>query len=141
MKSLFLCGVLLLVLPAPLAHANGLVWQESAKTGASGGDDTHQPPTVSLKESKEHVIKRVNARNSPIAMAAHVAGTVTIGVEISGDGKVTQAVVLGGPEMLRASALDAAKQFEFRPFLMDGVARTVRTAIQFRYAPTSYTSF
>ena len=115
----------------------GSAWGQSVpSTGSSTTvSEPSRPPTVSVKEGKDHLVKRVDARTSPIALAAHVSGTVVIGAEIDATGRVTQVVALSGPELLRASAVDAVKQYEFRPFLIDGVPAVVRTAIQVRFDP------
>jgi len=92
-----------------------------------------RPPTVSVKEGKEHLVTRVAAIYPPIATAAHVEGVAVFGVEIDAQGNVTTVVPLGGPEMLRASAAAAVKQYKYRPFLIDGAPAFVRTAVQVKF--------
>jgi protein TonB len=92
-----------------------------------------RPPTVSVKEAKEHFLTHPHATYSPIAKAAHVTGVVTLGVEIGLDGHVTQVVVLSGPEMLRAASADAVRKWVFKPFLQNGAPIVVLTAVQFSF--------
>lgn len=72
----------------------------------------------------------VKAPQPPIATAAHVTGEVVVGAEINTSGDVTQVVVLSGPEMLRYAAVEAVKQYKYRPFVVNGETTTVRTAVQ-----------
>ena len=98
-------------------------------------DTQAQPPTVSVKESTEHLLKKIDARTSPIAMVAHVSGVVVVGAEIDESGVVTQVVALSGPELLRASALDAVRHYTYRSFVINGKVTAVRTAVQVRFMP------
>ena len=93
------------------------------------------PPTVNDKIAKEHLIKRVDAPYPPLATAAHVSGVVVLGVEIDTTGAVTKVVVLSGPEMLRSAAVKAVSQYSYRPFLIEGLLSTVRTAVQVKFEP------
>ena len=86
-----------------------------------------------MKDAKEHRLTHPHASYSPIAKAAHVTGVVTVGVEIGLDGHVNQAVVLAGPELLRAASVDAARKWVFKPFLQDGAPIVVRTAVEFSF--------
>jgi len=92
-----------------------------------------RPPTVNDKLAKEHLIKRVDAPYPPMATAAHVSGVIVLAVEIDANGAVTVLAVLSGPEMLRSAAVNAVKQYSYKPFLIDGVPSTVRTAVQVKF--------
>jgi protein TonB len=48
-------------------------------------------------------------------------------------GKVTNLKVLSGHPLLAVSALDAVKQWKYRPFLLDGKAVPVNTTITVRF--------
>ena len=132
----FYRGVVVVVLAVGsqifLRCAESQTTQESMGQGASSGS---RPPTVSAKEGKEHLIKPVYAPYPPIARAAHVSGTVVVGAEIDTNGDVTQVVVLGGPHMLESAAVDAVKQYKYRPFLINGTPAVVRTAVQVTFSP------
>jgi len=88
---------------------------------------------VNDKLAKEHLIKRVDAPYPPMATAAHVSGVIVLAVEIDANGAVTVLAVLSGPEMLRSAAVNAVKQYSYKPFLIDGVPSTVRTAVQVKF--------
>ena len=57
----------------------------------------------------------------PIAQSARVQGVVIIEATIGPDGKVQDARVLRSIPLLDAAALDAVKQWEFTPTLLNGV--------------------
>jgi protein TonB len=65
----------------------------------------------------------------PIARAAHVSGAVVLHAIISKTGTVQNLQVISGPEMLRASALDAVRNWRYKPYLLNGDPTEVETTI------------
>jgi protein TonB len=55
-----------------------------------------------------------------LAKKYNVTGTVTLDIQISEAGRVTQAAAVSGPEMLRAAALAAVQQWRFKPASLNG---------------------
>jgi len=82
----------------------------------------------------EHVIAPVYP---PIAKAAHVQGVVVMHAILSKTGDIEDLQVISGPQMLRAAAEDAARQWKYRPYLLNGVPTEVETTINvnFTFAP------
>jgi protein TonB len=66
-------------------------------------------------------IKDVRPVYPPIAQSARVQGIVIIEATIGPEGKVQDARVLRSIPLLDAAALDAVKQWEFTPTLLNGV--------------------
>lgn len=64
-----------------------------------------------------------------IARAAHVAGTVVIQATISKAGVVESPHVVSGPVMLRQAALDAVRNWRYRPYLLNGEPVEVETTV------------
>ena len=64
-----------------------------------------------------------------IARAAHVSGTVVLHAIIGTDGHVENLTVVSGPAMLQASAMDAVKQWTYKPYLLNGQPTEVDTQI------------
>ena len=56
-----------------------------------------------------------------MAAAAEVQGTVILQATLGTDGKVVQARVLRSIPLLDAAALDAVRQWQFTPTLLNGV--------------------
>jgi protein TonB len=57
----------------------------------------------------------------PIAQSARVQGVVIIEATIGANGRVTEAKVLRSIPLLDQAALDAVKQWQFSPTLLNGV--------------------
>ena len=66
-------------------------------------------------------VKHVNPIYPPIAQSARVQGVVIIEATIGPDGAVKDAKVLRSIPLLDAAALDAVKQWQFTPTLLNGV--------------------
>jgi protein TonB len=64
-------------------------------------------------------IKDVRPVYPPIAQSARVSGVVIIEATIGADGKVKDAKVLRSIPLLDQAALDAVKQWEFSPTLLN----------------------
>ena len=60
-----------------------------------------------------------------IAVQARVQGVVIVEAEISPEGKVTAARILRSIQLLDQAALDAVRQWEYTPTLLNGVPRPV----------------
>lgn len=79
------------------------------------------------------VTTRKKPRYPAIAMAAHVEGVVVVRVFVSNTGAVEKAFIISGPEMLRASAMDALKEWTFKPFLVETKAVPYETEVTFEF--------
>lgn len=64
-----------------------------------------------------------------IAKAAHVSGTVVLHTIIAKDGSVKDLKVISGPDFLVGAAMDAVKQWTYRPTLLNGQPVEVDTTI------------
>lgn len=65
----------------------------------------------------------------PIALAAHVQGTVVLQATISKTGTIENLRAVSGPFMLQQAALDAAEHWRYRPYLLNGDPVEVETAV------------
>jgi len=74
-------------------------------------------------------IKDVKPIYPAIAQSAGVTGTVTIEATIGEDGKVSDAKVVRSVALLDQAALDAVRQWEYMPTLLNGVPVPVLTTI------------
>src|SRR5438105_7849786 len=75
------------------------------------------------------LINRVNPVYPPLARQTRVAGTVRLHAIISKQGTVQQLEVLSGHPLLVQSALDAVRQWRYRPTLLNGEPVEVDTTI------------
>jgi periplasmic protein TonB len=63
------------------------------------------------------------------ARAMHIAGMVELQATISRDGTIDNLRVVDGPMLLRAAALEAVRQWRYRPYLLNGEPVEVETTI------------
>jgi TonB family protein len=73
------------------------------------------------------------------AKAAHVQGVVILKAVISKEGTIENLQVVSGPPLLVTSALDAVKQWRYKPYLLNGEPTAVQSTINVNYtfAPDS----
>jgi len=69
------------------------------------------------------------------ALKNHVSGTVVLGAGISTKGSVKALRVICGPASLQQAALDAARQWTYRPFLLNNMPVEVETTINVVFTP------
>jgi TonB family protein len=70
------------------------------------------------------------------AKKAHVEGRVVIKVTVSDAGKVENACVLYGPEMLQQAAIDAVRTWTYKPFELNGEPREVKSQLNIDFTLT-----
>jgi TonB family protein len=80
------------------------------------------------------LIKKVNPIYPEEARHAYIQGTVIFKAEISKTGDITELELLDGPIELAGSAVNAVRQWKYRPYLLNGEPVTVVTQIQVNYA-------
>jgi protein TonB len=100
-------------------------------------EPTPTPPPKIIKQSggvlQGSAIKRVQPPYPPIAKAARASGAVQVQVLISEEGRVIEAEVLNGHPLLREAALQAARQWVFRPTELTGVPVKVQGILTFNF--------
>ena len=88
---------------------------------------------VSSRVAEGIRLKRVKPVYPPEAKKAHVRGTVVLHAIISKEGNVTGLKVVVGPEELSESAIEAVKQWKYKPYLLNGEPVELDTTIEVRY--------
>jgi TonB family protein len=71
----------------------------------------------------------------PQARAEAVSGTVTLRASIDKEGKLSHASVLAGHPMLHDAAIEAARQWRYRPHVVNGQPVAVMTTITMDFPP------
>ena len=87
------------------------------------------PQRVSSGTMAGQLISRPDPIYPPIAKAAHVSGAVVLRAIISKTGTIENLQVVSGPEMLRASAIDAVKRWKYKPYLLNNEPTEVDTTV------------
>lgn len=85
---------------------------------------------VTKADATEHLIKKVEPEYPAIAKAARVQGKVTLKATISESGAATDAKLVDGAPMLVSTAINAVKQWQYKPFIVDGKTTAVATVIE-----------
>ena len=91
-----------------------------------------EPPMVSDLPT-DSLIKRAEPIYPPIAKAAHITGQVSVELTVNPAGDVAKVKVKSGPAMLQQAAIDAAKQWKYRPLLLNGQPIVFRTQAAFNF--------
>ena len=78
-------------------------------------------------------IRDVSPVYPPEALANRVAGVVIVEVTIDGQGKVREARVLKSIPLLDAAAVEAVRQWEFTPTLLNGVPKPVMMVLTINF--------
>jgi protein TonB len=76
----------------------------------------------------------VPAQYPKVAQMANVEGTVVISAMIDVDGRVTSPRVVQSIPLLDKAALDAVRQWEFKPAMRDGRAVPVSVTLSVEFA-------
>jgi protein TonB len=78
-------------------------------------------------------LKDVEPEYPAIARAARIQGDVVIEATIDEEGKIADARVVKSVPMLDQAALDAVRQWEYRPYLLNGMPTPVVTTVTVRF--------
>jgi TonB family protein len=80
-----------------------------------------------------NALRRVQPAYPPVAKAARAQGPVQVTVTINENGEVTDTSILSGHPLLRDAALNAARQWRFKPTLKDGSPVKVQGTLTFNF--------
>ena len=75
------------------------------------------------------LVRRIEPRYPPPAIAARIEGPVKIKAIISSEGMIKQAEVLSGSPLLSGAALEAIREWRYRPYILNGAPVEVETEI------------
>jgi TonB family protein len=85
--------------------------------------------SISAGVSQGLLLSKVAPDYPPIAQAARVSGTVVLQAIISKEGRIENLNVISGPPLLQQAALDAVKQWVYKPYLLNGEPVKVMTTV------------
>ena len=90
-------------------------------------------PVIEPSRAEEMLAHKVEARYPQMAKIAHIQGNVIVQVLIDKQGHVAGTKPISGHPILIQAALDAVKQWEFKPFLLNGEPAQVETAVVVKF--------
>jgi len=122
-------------------NPSDFIFEEPSGPGVEGGEGDGKTPWIVGKDilpeevnplekaittiRPPRLIKRVNPVYSPIAISAHVSGSVVIEAVTDIYGRVRKARVVSGHALLSASALEAVREWIYEPYLVNGIPKPV----------------
>jgi TonB family protein len=107
-----------------------------AEQDSSAGSDLSKsaPTSISPEKMQERIITKVQPTYPPEAKTARIQGSVVLKAVIGKDGHVDNLKVISGPSKLQQSALDAVRQWVYKPYLVNGAPVEVETKISVIYS-------
>ena len=103
--------------------------------GVGGGPPPPPPPKakgpirVGGNVQQANLLRQVQPIYPPIAKTAHISGTVVLHAIISKDGTIEQLEYISGPPLLMKNAMDAVRQWRYRPTMLNGEPVEVDTTV------------
>jgi protein TonB len=89
------------------------------------------PQTVKVSQgvSQGLLIKKVQPAYPLQAMNMHVQGSVQLQATISKDGSISNVKSLSGDSLLARAAMDAVRQWKYKPYYLNGEPVEIQTQI------------
>jgi len=94
---------------------------------------TPQRVRVSQGVSQGLLVKKTQPAYPPLARQARIQGTVVLQAEISKDGSIQNLRLISGHPMLAPAAIEAVKQWKYKPYLLNGEPVEVETQVQVNF--------
>ena len=118
-----------------IARGDGAVSAVSVAGSSNVAAGTNLPKRISVSSGvlQGSALKKPQPAYPPIAKAAKASGPVQVQITVSEEGKVVDATVISGHPLLRDSALEAAKQWEFKPVELSGAPVKVQGVLTFNF--------
>jgi periplasmic protein TonB len=88
---------------------------------------THHPPVSRMMEG--NLIHRVEPNYPSIAKQARIQGSVLLRATIGRDGSIENLHLLSGHSMLAQAAMEAVRQWRYRPYFLNGEPVEVETQV------------
>lgn len=88
-----------------------------------------QTLNISQGVSRGLLMKKVSPTYPSNAMSMHVEGAVELLATVSKAGNITAVKVLSGEPLLTRAAVDAVKQWKYKPYLLNGEPVEIQTQI------------
>jgi TonB family protein len=96
---------------------------------AAAQEAAPQRIAVDKTQMASQIIKKVAPVYPPLARQARIQGQVVLKVEITKSGDVQNIQLYTGHPMLAPSAIEAVKQWKYRPYLVNGEPVNVKTDV------------
>jgi periplasmic protein TonB len=94
---------------------------------------TPQRVRVSSGVQSGLLVRKVPPAYPPLARQARIQGTVILQAQISKDGNIENLQLISGHPMLAPAAIEAVKQWKYKPYLLNGEPVEVETQVQVNF--------
>jgi protein TonB len=108
----------------------------SAQQEAPPAPAPAKPHLVSSGILLGNTIRQVQPAYPQIARSAHIEGVVQVSIIVDEDGNVMAAEAINGHPLLQQAAVEAARQWKFRPTLLNGRPIKVSGVLKFTFKLT-----
>jgi protein TonB len=121
----------LLVFPGTALASQATSGQPQQKTSA----DVPRRVRVGGQVMGSKLIRRIDPEYPEMAKKNHIRGTVHLQIVIDRDGKVIETKVLGGDPLLAQAAIEALRQWVYRPTTINREPVQVQTDVDIDFKP------
>jgi len=111
----------------------GNVFGKHAAPAVQRAPEPAHKVNVSGAEIQAMLVKKEAPVYPTIAKAAHISGTVVLDITISKTGATEQVYAVSGPIMLREAAVNAARNWRYKPYLVNHEATEVEGQASVRF--------
>src|SRR5271169_1274877 len=94
---------------------------------------TPQRIRVSQGVTQGMILRKVQPAYPPLARQARIQGPVVLQAEIGKDGSIQNLRLISGHPMLAPAAIEAIKQWKYKPYILNGEPVEVETTITFNF--------
>jgi len=94
---------------------------------------TPQRVRVSSGVQSGLLVRKVPPAYPPLARQARIQGTVVLQAQISKNGDIENLQLVSGHPMLAPAAIEAVKQWKYKPYLLNGEPVEVETTVQVNF--------
>jgi len=107
----------------------------SGLAAAQTPDQQQLPQRVRVSSGVESglLIRKVNPQYPKKARKKHIQGTVILTASITKDGDIANLTLVSGDPILAKAAMDAVKQWKYKPYFLKGQPVEVETSIQVNF--------
>ena len=95
---------------------------------------TPQRVRVSSGVQSGLLVRKVQPAYPPLARQARIQGTVVLQAQISKTGDIENLQLVSGHPMLAPAAIEAVKQWKYKPYLLNGEPVEVETTVQVNFS-------
>ena len=124
----------------PLPWSDGATAQpdhpKADSNSQAATDNSPKAIRVGGAAQEKKLVKKVTPVYPKAAKQAHIQGKVLLDVTVSKEGHVTNVELISGPAELVQSAVDAVKQWEYSPTLLNGEPVDVKANVWVNYTLT-----